>query len=114
MPLRNATSLNVSCYPIARRSGFFRKRSAATGPLEPLQMIRLVTLTRFACFAFLVMVATSIHARAQHDSRGLVFWVTFMENYGSGLPQSDLRLYLAADTPTTARIVYFGSMDTIA
>lgn len=76
-------------------------------------MNRLVTSVRFAFLLFVVFAAVGSDASAQHDSRGRIFWVTFMANLGTGPSSSDLRIYLAADTPTTARIVYFGTNDTI-
>ncbi|MBC8146165.1 MAG: T9SS type A sorting domain-containing protein [bacterium] len=61
------------------------------------------------CLALMLMLLASTTLRAQgHDSRGKEFWVSFLENHGSGDPyeKSDLRLYAASAIPTTVRLVY--------
>lgn len=49
------------------------------------------------------------------DSKGTLFWVAFMENYGSGagVETSDLRLYISSDTITTATVHYFFTGDSV-
>ncbi len=47
------------------------------------------------------------------DSRGRDFWLTFMANNGSMQSTSDLRLYLSAQSPTTARITWVLTGSTI-
>ncbi|MBC8143932.1 MAG: IgGFc-binding protein, partial [bacterium] len=76
-------------------------------------MIRLVSFTRFALLLLVTIVATSSMAQSQHDSRGQTFWLTFMANLGSQQVPCDLRVYLAADSATSVRIVYFATMDTL-
>lgn len=59
--------------------------------------------------ALLLFVLSSALSHAQgHDSRGREFWVSFLENHGSGgaLERSSLRLYAACDRPTTLRLRY--------
>jgi hypothetical protein len=76
-------------------------------------MSRLLSFANAAVLTFIVVLALATPAQAQHDTRGKVFWVTFMSNEGSnGDIDSDLRLYLSSDVPTTARIVSFLTADT--
>lgn len=47
------------------------------------------------------------------DSKGREFWVTFIENFGSGfLETSDMRLYVSADSATTVTVRYNGNGQT--
>lgn len=46
------------------------------------------------------------------DSKGTLFWVAFMENFGNS-ETSDLRLYISCDTITTATIHYFFADDSV-
>lgn len=71
-------------------------------------------------FAFVaIALLCSVRSIAQpagiagRDSKGTLFWVAFMENYGSGQGSetSDLRLYISCDTITTATIHYFDADD---
>jgi hypothetical protein len=62
----------------------------------------------------LVLLAATPALRAQqHDTRGTDFWVTFMSNDGTADGESDLRLFISAEKPTTVRVVYFGAADTM-
>lgn len=49
------------------------------------------------------------------DSKGTLFWVAFLENYGSKgeSETSDLRLYISCDTVTKATIHYFLGDDSV-
>ena len=76
-------------------------------------MNRLLSPARLLLVA-LLFAAIGSAAQAQHQSRGRSFWIAFMSNLGSiNNEYSDLRLYVAADTPTTVRVVYFGIADTV-
>ena len=67
--------------------------------------------------ALIVLFLLSLCAplRAQHDTRGTAFWVTFMSSWGGGENQEtpDMRLYLSSEVPTVARVIYFGGADTM-
>jgi hypothetical protein len=64
--------------------------------------------------AVIALGLTGGAARAQlpHDTKGTKFWVTFMHNDGNS-PVSDLRLYLAGEVPTRARLIYHLTGDTV-
>lgn len=54
-----------------------------------------------------ILVASMGEAHGQdRDSRGKEFWLAFMPNNGNNQSTSDLRLYLSAQSPTTARITW--------
>lgn len=56
----------------------------------------------------LMLFASAVLCAQERDNRGTEFWVSFLENHGSGsaTETSDLRLYIASASPTTARLVY--------
>jgi hypothetical protein len=71
-------------------------------------------ICRLAVSVALLQTLLVVAASAQHDTKGRDFWVTFMTNLGGGqVQQSDMRLYLASEVPTTARVIYFGGADTM-
>jgi len=76
-------------------------------------------LSRFVCWRALVLAALTIPGWAAHaqdlDSRGREFWLAFMANLGGDNTPSELLLYLSAQRPTTARItwVYSGQSITV-
>jgi len=62
-----------------------------------------------SCLALVVVLSTMlpVNARGQDlDSRGRSFWLGFMSNNGTPDTRSDIRLYLSARRPTTARITW--------
>src|SRR5688500_16787778 len=95
---RGATSRLQPCYSTEPA---LRNRSISVHPMlrwSFATMIRLLSPVRLVCLV-LALVALGGDAHAQHDSRGRIFWVTFMPNLGTGIQQSDMRLYVAADSP---------------
>ena len=63
----------------------------------------------------LLVGAGDMLAQPPHDTKGKEFWVTFMQNHGSGgdFERSDLRLYVSSDTITTVRVHYAPLPDTL-
>lgn len=65
--------------------------------------------------ALLLLPAVEAAAQPPHDTKGTEFWVTFMQNNGSGgdFEKSDMRMYVSSDTITTVRIRYTPLDDTL-
>ena len=68
---------------------------------------------RIACTLTMLLLSAHVAVGQGHDSQGREFWISFLENYGSGggAEQSDLRLYAASNGPTTLRVLYHATGD---
>ncbi len=73
-----------------------------------------IRIVRFLLPVLAVVALVALDARAQvpHDTKGRKFWITFMLNEGNE-PPSDLRIYMAGEVPTVARLIYHLTNDTI-
>ena len=76
-------------------------------------MIRTLPSYRALLAVGLLLLLPLTRADAQHDTRGRAFWITFMANYNGGFDPTEMRLYLASETPTTARVIYHLNDDTV-
>lgn len=73
-----------------------------------------IRIVRFLLLVLAVAALAALDARAQvpHDTKGRKFWITFMLNEGNE-PPSDLRIYMAGEVPTVARVIYHLTNDTV-
>jgi hypothetical protein len=67
---------------------------------------------RIFLLATLLMTLVVTGVRAQHDSKGKEFWITFMACSGSTEGElTDMRIYLGCDRPASATVTYGLTID---